>query len=216
MTKFASMKKIRALIADDHTIIREGLKQLFLPIDDIEVVAEAANGHQVMDALWRGGIDLILLDLSMPGIKGIDLIGRIRSQYPRIPVLVLSMHNEPQVVRRAIQAGAAGYLTKDSHPATLIHALSRVAQGGRFIDPKLAEDMAFETPSPDIRHDTLSNREYEILCAFAKGFAVNEIAAQLAISNKTVSTHKARLMEKLAISSNAELVRYAITHGLVD
>jgi DNA-binding NarL/FixJ family response regulator len=207
---------IRLLIADDHTLMREGLKQLFAMLADIELVGEAVNGAQVQEQLRQGGIDLLLLDMSMPGICGDDLIARIRSQYPELPVLVLSMHNEPQIAVRALKAGANGYLTKDGDPDTLLAAVRRVAGGGRFIDPSLAESMAFASDgqSDRLRHENLSDRELQVLRQLARGISVNDIADMLAISNKTVSTHKARLMEKMGFHNNADLVRYAVMHGL--
>ena len=209
---------IRLLMADDHGIVREGLKQLFNLIVDIEVAGEAVNGGQVLDAVRKGEFDLLLLDMTMPGINGVELIGRIRSQQPKLPILVLSMHNEPQIVKRALKAGADGYLTKDSDPERLIAAIRKVAGGGRYIDSAVAEQMAFEATHGNGAgplHEQLSDREFEILKQLAKGLGVNEIAAMLSISNKTVSTHKARLMEKMDMKTNAELVRYALNNGLV-
>jgi len=207
---------IKILMADDHGIVREGMKHLFALTADIAVVAEAANGGQVLERLQQGGFDVILLDMSMPGVSGVNLITRIRSHSPHIPILVLSMHNEPQIARRALNAGAAGYLTKDSEPEILVTAVRKVAQGGRFVDPALAGQLVFETNDPGQKapHEQLSEREYEILLLLAKGKSLNEIADELAISNKTVSTHKTRLMQKMNFSSNADLVHYAVANGL--
>lgn len=207
---------IRLLIADDHTIMREGLKQLFAVAGGVDVVREAVNGNQALDALRQGGIDLLLLDMNMPGISGEDLVARIRFQHPDLPVLILSMHNEPQVAQRALRCGASGYLTKDRDPETLLAAIRRVAAGGRFIDPQLAEQMAFESSglAQPSRHQCLSDREFQVLRLFARGMTVNEMSEHLSISNKTVSTHKARLMEKMGFVSNADLIRYAVVHGL--
>lgn len=209
---------IRLLLADDHGLVREGLKRLFTITADIHVVAEATNGAQVLEALRHDSFDLILLDMSMPGIAGPDLIARILAHENAPHILVLSMHNEVQIARRALAAGANGYLTKDSNPETLLAAITRVAAGGRFLDSVLAEAMAFESSggSPAASHEQLSDREFQILCALAKGIGVNDIAAQLSISNKTVSTHKARLMEKMGFSSNVDLVRYSIDHRLLE
>lgn len=209
---------IKLLIADDHAIVREGLKQLFALCQDVSVAGEAVNGAQVLDALRGGGIDLVLLDMNMPGVSGVDLITRIRAYHERLPVLVLSMHNEPQIARRALGAGASGYLTKDNDPETLMAAVRKVAAGGRFIDPALAEMMVFETNGKGERppHEQLSDRELHILRLLVKGRSVNDIADELSISNKTVSTHKARLMQKLGFQNNAELVRYGLDHGLVE
>lgn len=209
---------IRILLADDHAIMREGLKQLFAIVEDIKVVAEATQGGTVLDSLRQQSVDLVLLDMTMPGICGEDLIARIRSRYPELPILVLSMHNELQIARRALKAGANGYVTKDQEPETLLAAIRKVATGGRFIDPALAEQMVFETSggAREKNHDSLTDREFQILRLLARGFSVNDIATQFAISNKTVSTHKARLMEKMGFATNADLVRYALERKLVE
>lgn len=209
---------IRLLLADDHTIMREGLKQLFALTADIQVAAEATEGGQVIDGVRQGGIDLLLVDMTMPGICGEDLIARIRAHDAGLPILVLSMHDEAQIARRALKAGANGYVTKDQDPETLLAAIRKVAAGGRFIDPDLAEAMVFESSGakPPADHDCLSDREFQIMRLLARGVTVNDIAEQLAISNKTVSTHKARLMEKMGFASNADLVRYAVGRGLVE
>jgi len=212
---------IRVLLADDHTLVREGLKRLFALTPDIVVTTEASNGNQVLDALAHDYFDLLLLDMSMPGCSGPELIARIIALGEHPPVLVLTMHNEPQIARRALAAGAAGYLTKDNDPAILLAAVRRIAAGGRFVDPALAESMAFESvsPPPDTQrpaHEILSKREYQIFLLLAQGVGVKEIAADLSISNKTVSTHKVRLMEKLKFSNNADLVRYAILQELIQ
>lgn len=207
---------IRLLIADDHAIVRSGLLQLLALAPDIEVVGEAVNGGEVLEKFRQSVFDVLLLDMTMPGISGIDLITRIRTQYADQPILVLSMHNEPQVAARALKAGANGYLTKDSDPEKLLAAIRKVAGGGRFIDPGIAEQLAFEvlTPENSFPHALLSDREFEIFRLLAAGQSVNEIAEKLSISNKTVSTHKARLLEKMNFSSVADLVRYAVRHNL--
>jgi len=210
---------IRIILADDHALVREGLKQLFSITADVVVVAEAINGAQVIDLLRRERFDLLLLDMTMPGIAGPDLIARVLAHEPHPPILVLTMHNEPQIARRALAAGASGYLTKDNDPAILLAAIRKVAGGGRFIDPELAETMAFDMGNPHAggghEHDHLSDREFQILCLLARGKTVNDIAAELSISNKTVSTHKSRLMGKMGFASNADLVRYAVDKQLV-
>ena len=209
---------IRVLIADDHVIVRSGLKQLFELMGDIVVAGEATNGGEVLEALQNGKFDLLLLDLTMPGISGVSLIAQICELKVRPPILVLSMHNELQIAKRVLQAGAVGFVTKGSMQDILIDAVRKVAAGGRFIDPVIAEQMMFEkSPSGDvILHERLSERELHILRLFAKGRGINEIADELFISNKTVSTHKARLMQKMNFQSNAELVRYAADHNLIE
>lgn len=209
---------IRVMLADDHAIVREGIKQLLSLVDDVDVVAEAVDGGDVMESLRGGGIDLLLLDMTMPGICGDDLIARVRAQYANLPILILSMHNESQIAHRALKAGANGYITKDSDPHTLLAAIRKVALGGRCIDSAIAEQIAFAIsgPSATVGHDKLTSRELHILRLLARGTSVNDIADQLSISNKTVSTHKARLMEKMGFSSNADIVKYAVAHGLTE
>jgi DNA-binding NarL/FixJ family response regulator len=209
---------IRLLLADDHALVRAGLRQLFAAADGIRVEAEAVDGMQVLEQARRQTLDVVLLDLSMPGVNGPELIGRLRRRHPQLPVLVLSMHDDPLYAQRALKAGATGYLTKDNEPELLVQAVRKVAGGGRFIDAALAQRIALQTiaPAPQQPHDVLTSRELQILRLLVQGASINEIAAKLSISNKTVSSHKANLMRKLAVESNAELVRYGVRHGLVD
>ena len=210
---------IRILIADDHVVVRGGLKQLFTLMGDVALAGEASDGMEVLELLKQGSrFDLLVLDLTMPGISGVNLISRIRAIAKSLPILVLSMHNELQVAKRVLQAGATGFITKGSPQEALIAAIRKVASGGRFVDPVLAEQMMFEKPAPreEVPHDRLSERELHILKQIARGKTVNEIAELLFISNKTVSTHKARLMEKMNFQSNAEMVRYAADNDLVE
>jgi len=211
---------IRLLLADDHALMREGLKQLFALADDIVVTAEANHGDEVLEALAGGNVSLILLDMTMPGLSGAELIACIVSRDNPPPILVLTMHNDPQIARRALAAGASGYLTKDNDPVMLLDAIRKVAGGGRFLDPALAEAIAFDATAiaaaPQPRHESLSAREKEVFILLAKGYCVNDIAAQLAISNKTVSTHKARLMEKMGFANNTDLIKYAMNRGLTN
>lgn len=206
----------RILVADDHAIVRGGLKQIIATCPELEVAGEATRGTEVLDKVREGGYDLLLLDMNMPGISGIDLIRRLKATRPALPILVLSMHNEGQVVSRALRAGAAGYVTKDSEPEILLAAIRKVAGGGRFIDPALVDMMVFDIAGADAApEDILSDREFEVLQMLARGSSLNEIGAALNVSAKTISTHKMRLMEKLGVDNNADLVRYAIRHGLV-
>lgn len=206
---------IKILIADDHAIVRGGLKQIIATTADIVVTGEAAQGSEVVDKLRTCEVDLLLLDMTMPGISGVDLIRRVRAEQPALPVLVLSIHNEAQVVSRALRAGATGYVTKDSDPEVLLAAIRKLAAGGRFIDPKLVDAIIFETHSGDAPpHEILSDREFQVLQMLASGKSINDIAEALALSAKTISTHKMRLMQKLGLGNNAELIRYAIRHGL--
>lgn len=209
---------IKILIADDHVLVRGGLKQLFALMDDIVVAGEATNGQEVLEALRHGSFDLILLDLTMPGISGVSLIGHIRALNATLPILVLSMHNELQIAKRVLLAGASGFVTKSSMQDVLLNAVRKVAAGGRFVDPAIAEQMMFEKPvSGEIApHERLSERELHIMKLFAKGRGINEIAEELFINNTTVSTHKARLMQKMNFQSNAELIRYTVDQGLIE
>lgn len=209
---------IRLMIADDHAIVRSGLRQLLSLAPDIMVQAEAMDGAQVLERLRRERPDLLLLDVNMPGLSGPDLIARIRSHWPELPILVLSMHNESQVAARVLKAGASGYVTKDSEMEVLLGAIRKVAGGGKYIAPELAERLVFDVSlsSDRLPHQTLSEREMEVFRLLVAGQGVNDIAAQLCISNKTVSTHKTRLMEKLNVGSTADLVRYAMQHKLLS
>lgn len=208
---------IRLVIADDHAIVRGGLKQIFALMPDLEVVGEAVNGSEVLEYLRHEPFDLLLLDLNMPGISGADLITRVKAHRADLPILVLTMHNEPQVAARMLKAGAAGYITKDCEPDILLAAIRKVAANGKYIGPDLAEKMVFDVTSTAQRppHSLLSDRELEVFRLLTTGKGVNEIAIELAISNKTVSTHKVRLMEKMKLSSMADLMRYAMQHALL-
>lgn len=202
---------INLMIVDDHTIMREGLKRLFALDKDILIVAEAANGHQTLDCLRIARVDLLLLDVSMPGLSGEALISRINHLHPRLPILVLSMHNDPNLAMRMLYSGAAGYLTKQQSPEILIDAVKKVSGGARFIDPCLLEQIALSSLKPRSRcgPDSLTNREFQIMRLLAEGLSIKQIAEQLMISNKTVSTHKLNLMEKMGFTSTADLVRFA-------
>jgi len=208
---------IRVLVAEDHTIVREGIKQLIGLAKDMQVVGEAANGEQLLDSLRHIRCDVVLLDISMPGVSGLEAIPRIRALHDAPAILMLSMHDEAQMAARALKAGAAGYATKDSDPALLLAAIRRVAGGGRYIDPALADRMVFEVGLTESRplHTLLSEREFSVFERLAQGANVNDIAQQLALSSKTISTHKARLMQKLKVNSLAELVKYAMEHKLI-
>jgi len=209
---------IRVVIADDHTIVREGLKQLLQATADLEVVGEARDGHEVMQIVRENEFDVLLLDMSMPGKSGMELIKQVKSERPKLRVLVLSMHQEHQYAVRAIKAGASGYLTKESASTQLVSAIRKVAAGGAFITATVAEQLALgampHTDGPP--HTSLSDREYQVFQLLVSGKGISEIAGQLNLSVKTVSTHKARLMEKMGVTNQAELVRYAMRHGLTD
>ncbi|WAJ37137.1 response regulator transcription factor [Pseudomonas sp. GOM7] len=202
---------INLMIVDDHTIMREGLKRIFELDQEIHIAGEAACGQQALEHLRTLDVDMLLLDISMPGLSGEALISRLTHQYPRLAILVLSMHSDVQIAIHALRAGAAGYVTKTQPPETLIEAVRKVAAGGRFIDPDLLERIALNNLKPHASRglDSLTNREFQIMRLLADGMSVNQIAEQLMISNKTVSTHKINLMEKMGFTSNADLVKFA-------
>lgn len=206
---------IRILIADDHAIVRGGLKQIVATATDIIVAGEATNGLEIQAQLRNLSIDLLLLDMTMPGISGVDLIRQLHASHPTLPILVLSMHNEGQIINRALKAGAAGYVTKDSEPEVLLAGIRKVAGGGRFIDPALIDSMVFDNDQSTHPADLLTTRELQVLTMIADGRPLGEIADSLHLSPKTVSTHKMRLMQKLRIDNNVDLIRYALHHGLV-
>jgi DNA-binding NarL/FixJ family response regulator len=209
---------IRLVVADDHPIVREGLKQVLSGASDLAVVGEAQNGHEVLQRVRELEFDVLLLDMSMPGKSGIELIKQVRGEKPKLRILVLSMHPEPQYAVRAIKAGASGYLTKESAPAQLVSAIRRVAGGGAFITDSVAEQLALgampQTEAPP--HHALSDREFQVLQLLVSGKTVSEVAGELNLSVKTVSTHKARIMQKMNMSNPTELIRYALHHGLID
>lgn len=206
---------IRVLIADDHAIVRGGLKQILSTTTDIVAAGEATHGTDVLNRLRIEEYDLLLLDMTMPGLSGIDLVRRVRRDKPTLPILVLSMLNEGPVVSRALRAGASGYVTKDSDPEILLSAIRKVAGGGRFIDPTLVDSIVFEVGVGGQLHESrLSDREFQVLQMVVSGQSIGDIGNSLNLSAKTVSTHKIRLMRKLGVSNNADLVRYAIKHGL--
>ena len=209
---------IRILITDDHPIVREGLRIKLGTCQDMMVVGEAANGIEALHMIPLCNPDVALVDISMPGMSGIELISRIRAEHPQLPMLVLSMHQEEQFAVRALKLGASGYLTKDCAPEQLAKAIRKVVEGGRYITPGVADALASsimpaqaETP-----HQTLSNREFQIFRMLAGGQSVNDVAHALSLSANTVSTHKRRLMDKLGIDNNAGLVRYAVSHQLIE
>jgi len=209
---------IRIVVADDHTIVREGLKQLLSAAEGLEIAGEARDGHEVMKAVRELDFDLLLLDMSMPGKSGIELIKQVRSERPKLRILILSMHEERQYAIRAIRAGASGYLTKESASRQLVEAIRKVAGGGAFISAEVAEQLALGA-MPDATlalHESLSDREFQVFRMLAEGRSVSDIAERLNISVKTVSTHKANLMQKMHMETTGELIRYALAHGLVE
>ncbi len=210
---------IRIVIADDHAIVREGLKRIVSAAPGLEVAGEAGDGAQLMQLVRGQEFELLTLDLSMPGRGGIELIKLVRAERPKLRILVLSMHQEMQYAVRAIKAGANGYLTKESAPEQLVQAIRRIAGGGAFVTPEVAEQLAMGAmpgAQEQAPHEALSNREFEVLRLLAQGMALTEIGATLKLSVKTVSTHKTNLMHKIGLNNASELVRYALKHGIVE
>lgn len=210
--------KIEVLVADDHAIIRDGIRNILADTDDMVVAGEAASGNTALDMVRERDWNLVVLDLSMPGRNGLDLIKLIKAERPRLPILVFSMHQEEQYAVRAIRAGASGYLTKESDSDLLLPALRRVAAGGVYVSQAVAEQLARERmPNMEqLPHNLLSEREYEVLMMILEGRSLTEIADRFSLSVKTVSTHKTRILQKMKMSSTVELVRYGMAHGLVN
>ena len=210
---------IRIVLADDHAIVREGLKRIVGDAADFVVAGEAADGTEVMRVVRENEFDVLVLDLSMPGRSGMELIKLVKAEKPRLRILVLSMHQEMQYAVRAIKSGASGYLTKESAPALLEQAIRKIAAGGAYISAEVAEQLALGAMpggGEALPHESLSDREFQVFRLLVAGDAVSDIAGKLNLSVKTVSTHKGNLMHKLGLSNATELVRYALKHGLAD
>jgi DNA-binding NarL/FixJ family response regulator len=209
---------IRVVVADDHAIVREGLKQLLAAAGDLDIVGDAADGYAVVKAVRELEFDVLLLDMSMPGKSGIELIKQVKAEKPKLRILVLTMHEEHQYAIRAIRAGASGYLTKESASRQLIEALRKVASGGAFISSEVAEQLALGAMpgASHAPHEALSDREFQIFRLIASGKSISDIGAQLNLSVKTVSTHKANILQKMNMAGTADLIRYALTHRLID
>jgi DNA-binding NarL/FixJ family response regulator len=209
---------INILIADDHTVVRQGLKQILSRDKQMSVVAEAANGNEVLRALERAKVDVLILDITMPGRNGLDVLKEVKRSYPTLPVLVLSMHPEDQFAIRMLRAGASGYITKESAPEELVEALRKVCGGRKYVSPQLAERLAtfIEDDNTRAPHERLSDREFEILRMLALGKTVTEVADELLLSVKTVSTYRSRVLDKMKMTTNAELTRYALQSGLIN
>jgi two-component system invasion response regulator UvrY len=208
---------IKILIADDHAIIRKGMEQILAETDDIVAADEACNGQEALEKVRKNNYDMVLLDISMPGRDGLEVLKELKNMRPKLPVLMLSMYPEEQYAVRSLRSGASGYLTKDSAPDELIAAIRKVCSGGKYVSESLAEKLAYklgdgaDTPL----HETLSDREYQIMCMIATGKTVTEIGEELSLSVKTVSTHRTRILNKMRMKGNAGLTRYAIENRLV-
>lgn len=206
------------LIADDHPVVRQGLRQMLASETDLNVVGEARNGHEVVEISKRVEWDVAVLDYNMPGRTGLELVKELKQRHPGRPILILSMYPEERYALRALKAGAAGYITKESAPGELVNAIRKVAKGGRYVSAmlgeRLAQDLAGDSERPV--HERLSDREYQIMWMIASGKTVGEVAEHLFLSPNTVSTYRARILRKMNMKSNAELMHYAIAHQLVD
>lgn len=207
---------IKIVIADDHPLFRRGLKHALAETGEITVAAEADNGDELLNQVEKEVFDLVLLDITMPGKNGLDLLKQLKSEHPKLPILILSVHSEDQYAVRFIKAGASGYLTKESAPEQLVEAIRKVAHGGNFASPRITEKLAFNFPGSDRpAHETLSDREYQVFCLIATGTSLTDIGKNLSLSVKTISTHRTRILEKMQMKKNAELIHYAITHNLL-
>jgi len=210
--------RLRILIVDDHPIVRQGLRQTLADAADIREIGEAAHGPQAIDLVRQSSWDAVVLDIGLPGRGGIEILKDIKRERPRLPVLILSMHPEDQYAIRALRAGAAGYITKETAPEKLLEAIRKVTTGGRFISAELAERLAAEltvdVPGPP--HASLSDREFEVLRLIGSGLSVGDIADRLSLSAKTVSTYRARVLDKMRMKNNAELMQYVVTNRLSD
>jgi two-component system, NarL family, invasion response regulator UvrY len=209
---------INVVVVDDHAVVREGLKRIISENPGMAVSGEAGDGFEAMKAVKENPCDVVLLDITMPNKNGLDVLKQLRTESPRLPVLVLSMHAEDQYAIRVLRAGAAGYLTKESAPAKLVQAIRKVVRGGKYVSQTLAEKLVFDLDSDmdKVPHETLSDREFQVLCMIASGKTVGDIAGELSLSVKTISTYRVRILEKLQMKNNAEITRYAIKQGLVD
>ena len=209
---------INVLIADDHFIVREGLKKIIHEAADMAVTSEAEDGHAAMAQIANNPYDAVILDISMPGPRGLDLLKEIKAQHPKLPVLMLTVFSEKQYAIRALQAGASGYLTKDKLSEEIISAIRKVVAGGKYISPELAEHMAenLDQNHDKLLHTSLSDREYTIFDMIVRGSTNSEIAEALFISPKTVSTYRSRILEKMKMETTTDLIRYAMNQGLVD
>ena len=208
---------IRMLVADDHAIVREGLKQILADAKDIVVAGEASNGKEALNQALKKDYDVALLDISMPDVSGLDVLKELKKRKPKLKVLILSMHPEEQYAVRALRAGASGYLTKDSLPDELIAAIRRVVLDRKYVSSSLAEKLAFELETAERPlHQALSDREYEIMLTIASGKRVTQIADELCLSVKTVSTYRSRVLRKMRMKNNAELIRYCLENRMLD
>jgi DNA-binding NarL/FixJ family response regulator len=209
---------IRILVADDHAVVRQGVKQILADVSDMAVKDESQNGSETLEKVLQNDYDVVLLDISMPGRSGLEILEDIKNQRPKLAVLILSMHPEEQYAVRALRAGASGYLTKASAPQELIGAIRKVAGGGKYVTSSLAEKLAdeIEIDTEKLPHERLSNREHQVMLMLAEGKSVSDIADELCLSVKTISTYRTRIMDKMGMKKNAELTLYAVHNKLIS
>jgi len=218
-TTYLETPQIKILIADDHPLFRQGLKHTFLETEDIRVTGEVENNDDLITTIKNHPPDeytLVLLDITMPGKSALDVLKQLKLEYPKLPILMLSVYSEDQYAVRFIKAGASGYLTKESAPDLLVEAVRKVARGGKFASPRITEKLAFDFgDSNKPLHESLSDREYQVFSMIAGGMSLTEIGVQLSLSVKTISTHRTRILEKMKMKKNAELIHYAINNNLL-
>jgi DNA-binding NarL/FixJ family response regulator len=209
---------MKVLIADDHPIFRAGLKETLAKESDVDFVGEADNGQKALDLVRKQPWDVVILDITMPGKGGLEVLQELRHERPKLPVLVLSAHPEDQLALRLLKAGASGYLTKDKAPEVLLSAIKKILRGGKYVSESLAEKAVFQLASETTLspHETLSDREFQVMRMIASGKSIKEIGKELFLSVRTVSTYRARVLEKMNMKSNADLIRYALLNKLVD
>lgn len=210
------MNTVKLLIADDHAVVRSGLRQFLASTEDLQIAAEAASGEEVLALVRQGGCDVLLLDIGLPDLDGLEVLKRVKRERPDLPVLIFSMYAEDEFAVPALNAGASGYLNKDSPPAQILAAIRAVATGARYVSPALAEKLLAGTVCRGKRlpHEALSAREKEVLLLLSQGMPLTKIGETLHVSVKTVSTYRSRVLEKLAMHSNAEITRYVMEHKL--
>jgi DNA-binding NarL/FixJ family response regulator len=208
---------IRILIADDHAVVRHGLKQIVMVDNQIMITGEASNGNELLDLVRKAPVDVVILDINMPGRNGLETLKEIKRHYPSLPVIILSMHPEDQYAVRSLKAGAAGYMNKETAPDELVTAIKKVYQGGKYISPQIAELLVHHIASNSQQepHKSLSDRELEVFYSLAGGKTVGQISEELNLSVKTISTYRTRILEKMNMTTNAELVRYAFNYKLL-
>ena len=209
---------IRAIVADDHAVVRRGLRELLTESREVSVIGEAGTARETLEQVRSGKWDVLVLDINLPDGSGLDVLRQVKQEFPQLPVLILTIYGEEQFAVRALRAGAAGYLTKESAPEELVDAIRKVVHGGRYISPALAERLALLADPQAERqpHETLSDREFQVFRTLASGRTVSQVAELLHLSVKTISTYRARVLEKMGLQTNAELTMYAVRNGIVE